>query len=733
MKSNFTGSQSHLSTRRRALHGGAALAAWAVLQSGVTPAFAQKPPVNAPTNVPAPPVNPVLGSLNFLIIALDNIEPGQPAAAPVADKSGPQVPLLPTDGVSANANNRVAPIAPITPAVPGAVTPQLPTAPTAPAAPSAPIRPAAWGAMSAPQWVALAQRVLLAKDKQDPRDKEFVLKPEPRNPASLPGTATLPPVPSTVPDTEAPPSEFSAITTARTSRAQVAAIPLRRALVKAGCNDVLDTGLDGATIMRALNNRRLTARTLQNLQAAMTQLIQAGKADSDDAHLRAAVRNAARVGQTLGYRGVVALAVLPRGEATGGVAKPTVSATYGLVIVDSWRETGEPVVFDETGVDDVAMNESAALTGRGLIEKTARDWPPMTQENKRQLSLQYLGKARDAMANGKSDEALDYLNQSVALDAGQVEAYLLLGDLLAATDAGSAASEYNRAAELKPSDGKVWTKVAIAYTRSATPDWPRALEAARQALKLGYESAELRLAMAVAQWGRADIFKRYLREDRAREAEAEAKSHLDRALFLAPQDDSTVMRGIASQLVAQGRYKEGVQVLDKLSKLYPDDMELLSLLATALGGLPNQEEETFVAWAKVWKIKKQAQVSVDVARYAGLMEGFDRRLANLGKDAARLSGGVAQGGVPREQALLQVSRLKDDLSLAQDSIKIIVPPSLTYRTAHNSRIFAADLMTQAFGNHVMYLETGDDTFFNRAMDLQRQSVMTLNLIRTSRS
>ena len=86
----------------------------------------------------------------------------------------------------------------------------------------------------------------------------------------------------------------------------------------------------------------------------------------------------------------------------------------------------------------------------------------------------------------------------------------------------------------------------------------------------------------------------------------------------------------------------------------------------------------------------------------------------------------------REQALLQLTRLNEDMALTQDTIKMIAPPSPTLRAAYTSRNFAADLMIQALGFHNQFLETGDDTFFNRAMDLHRQAIVTLNNVRGAR-
>ncbi|HEY0074677.1 MAG TPA: hypothetical protein VGB77_11285, partial [Abditibacteriaceae bacterium] len=716
---------------------------------------------NSATQTPAPAP---LAGLNFLIVALNDIDPATLSARPVSS-GGVSLPLVPASGETVRTAPPGLPTASLVPSKP-LTAPRVSPAPRAPSReedsvdplhPPASIRPLEWPGNQAPFWRAFARpAVHLAQSTPD----RILPGPEPRR-AVPPDTRppdfpeAVPPVgvparPATgiapgLPGTPAEENNFSSLAPARVSRAQGAAVPLRRALLKAGSVDVLTTGFDGAPILRALNGHRLSQRTLDNLQEAMGRLMVAGKMTADDENLRTVIQNSARLGQALGYRGVITLALLPRtAPNSNGVASPTTEVTYGIVITDALRETGEPLVFDEKGVNEAAMHEAAALTERTVVEKVAAVWKPVMPEEKRQLSLSYLNKAREMIAQtaimqvnpGEAtrlqNEAIDLLNQSLALDVNQVEAYVMLGDMLGLRDSSGAASEYARAAQLKPSDGKVWTKVAIAYTKGTVPDWPRALDAAKRALALGYESAELHLAYAVTQWGRAELFRKSNAETRASEAEADARIHLDRALLLAPQDDPGVMRDIASQLVAQGRYKEGVSVLDRMTRLYPDEKELQFLLAQSLLRLPNQEEAAFSAWSKVWKTQSMAQVTIDPAHYSFVVEGFDRTLSTLGKEASRLAGGVAQGGVPREQALLQMTRLRDDLTMAQDTIKIMVAPTLTHRQNHNSRIFAADLMTQAFGNYIMFLETADTTVFNRATDLHRQAIVTLNLVRAAR-
>ena len=81
------------------------------------------------------------------------------------------------------------------------------------------------------------------------------------------------------------------------------------------------------------------------------------------------------------------------------------------------------------------------------------------------------------------------------------------------------------------------------------------MTAGRKALALNYDSAALRVAMATAQYGRADLFRKNDYPGRAEDAEADARAQLDRALELAPDDPSAV-RLLASSLMKSRRYEE---------------------------------------------------------------------------------------------------------------------------------------------------------------------------------
>jgi hypothetical protein len=194
----------------------------------------------------------------------------------------------------------------------------------------APIQPASVGE-AGQKWIlrSLARQspLLLAKEKKN--DPPLKVAPELRKPIGPEPPFGVNPVvvaptnpkpnartaPEELP--AAASSEYSALIQARANRALALAVPLRRALIKSGCRDVLDTAFDGAPIVRALNNRRLSQRTLDALQEAVGQILHSEKLAADDANLKAATLAAARVGQTLGYRGVIAVAAQPR---SGGQA-----------------------------------------------------------------------------------------------------------------------------------------------------------------------------------------------------------------------------------------------------------------------------------------------------------------------------------------------------------------------------------------------------------------------------
>jgi tetratricopeptide (TPR) repeat protein len=671
---------------------------------------------------------------------------------------------------------------------------QVQPATDTPAAPAAPetlldlpaIAPAAW---PLPGRASVEYRGVSKKEKPKKADKDaglFLPLPEPptspvyidrsRNPQGaaptagdvspdvaapssaleLPSTLPIPQVPDTSP-LLLPASE--PVATKPPGVAQAAAAPLRRALLRAGYTDVLTTAPDGSAIQRALNSRRLHTRTLDSLQNSVANLVrttlaapQAGAATptqdaapaqsaTDETALAPVIQTAARVGQALGYRAVLVLGVVPNAgvaniappstlQGTANAATGT-GASYSLLLVDAYRDQGELIIFDETGAGEMERHEAAAATGAALVSKNVQGWPEISLLDKAQLANKYLADARALLAANDVATAHEKLNQVIALDPNRAEAHLLLGEALESSDPSASMNSYQRAVGLNPKDGETWAKMAIGFATSPTPDWPRAVDAGRRALAAGYDTAGLRQALATAQLGRAELFRKADRINSAEDAEVEARVHLDRAMELAPEDPG-VARLIAKQLVQSGRYREAVRTLDRIAIQYPDDVEIQTQYATSLLEMGGREEDAFVAYARVWKLGGQRTVPVDAARYRKLSNGFDLRLSSLGKRSAQLAAGVAQNTMPRESALLQMTRYQEDMEAAITAIKVLQPQSLRQGDAiHASRIFAADLMSQALEAYQLYLETGQEIYRGRANEMHRQAIISLNAARTA--
>lgn len=485
-----------------------------------------------------------------------------------------------------------------------------------------------------------------------------------------------------------------------------------------------------------------------------------------EATLQPAILAAARVGQAMNYRAVVVLAVVPHtstnatsalvvplvtGANTAGSAttapatgtgtipalpsKPVLSektATYALILVDAIRETGEPLIFDESGANGLALDETAAGTAAALLEKRLRDWSPDVSGEKAHKVSVHMAAARTAANKGDFTTAEDEVVQVIALDGTQANEHVLLGDILQGRDPAGAAAAYRRAVELNTNDGLTWAKIAINSTQGPQPNWPDALKAGRQAIKMGYDTASVRTAMATAQFGRADIFRQHDRMDKAQEAEAEARTHLDRAMQLEP-DNADVARLMARQLGSQGRFHEALQILDRLALQFPNDAALQTQYAHALTASGHRDEDAFAAWAQVWKLTGAQTVTLDTTQYRSLSEGFDRRLDDIGRSAVQLSNSVAQGAMPRETALLQLTKLREDMVTAEAAIKIIQSPSdRSLSLMHTSRTLAADLMDQALDAHQTYMETGQDLYRKRAIELHRQAINRINVARAAR-
>lgn len=663
-------------------------AAYSLLLSGallLTPAAARSQSAlptapTAPTANPALPAPPQAPDIGILLLAIDELP------APGAINALPPAPAA---------------------TLPGGVD-----------APPAAITPARLFPGTRPSWFALAQK----KKKVDKDADLFRLEPEftrPTLPRKMPDAV---PAPNALP---APVAPAFAVPTEPLGRAHAAAIPLRRALLNFGWSDVSLVTPGAALLGDALASRRLTPRALDALKNALAD-INAPGATLSPASVALATQAATRIGQALGYRAVVAFYVAPATTQNG-----VQNAAFSILVADSARENGEPILFDEKGQNNDALRDAGASTAAALLDKTLRTWPQTSAPERLGFAAKHLDNAKALLAARDTLNAQDELNQAIALDNSKSEPLILLGDLLAPTDATGAAGAYRRAVELNARDGETLAKIAIAYSGGNFPDWPRALDSGRKAIDAGFDSVPLRVALASAQYGRADLFRKADRQSQAEDAEIEARTHLDRALELAP-DDPLAVRLLARRLVESRRFNEAIQTLDRVAPRYPTDLEIQTQYAAALGGQIGREEDAFVAMSRVWKLAGLKSVSVDALKYRTLAQGFDMRLYNIGKSAVQLTTGVANAALPREDALIQLTRLKEDMALADSAINTLRVPASVGFEGVAARQFASTLMTQALEQQQIYLETGQSLARLRGSQLYTQAVAQLNAARGGR-
>lgn len=577
----------------------------------------------------------------------------------------------------------------------------------------------------------------------------FPAKPKPGAAATLAPRGAITPVPAEPAATEAPPLVVPSGSVRLSDVpdvigiAQATAAPLRRSLVRNGYFDVLSATPDSAAVRRAINERRLSQRSIDRLQDSLQILASSTQAAPTEAVAPAqnlarnqdaqeqGIAAASQIGQAMGYRAVVVLAVLP--NAPGADATNKVSSTYAMLLVDAYRETGEFLAYDEGAADALGASEAAASTGAALLDKKLDMWPPVTMADRAVRAADYLQRARQLMQQQDNAAATEALNQSLALDPSQRDAQILLGDILQATDPLGAAAAYRRALDSGVGQaGQTWEKIATAF--AAAKDWPRTLDAGRRALALEWDKATLRMAMATAQFGRADLFRKADRRDSADEAEADARRHLDRARELSP-DDPKITRLLAEQMILQNRLREAVESLDKLMSVTDQpDLDLMTLYATALTDRGGRDSDAFLAWARVWRQSGVSVAPMTAIRYRHVAEGFDQYVSDTARQAAQLTTGVANGTLPRESALLQLGKLAEDAKMAEIAIKILQPPAGNLNEAnHASRLFASTAIVQAVNQHRDYAETGDEIYRSRATESHRQAITQLNIARGAKS
>ncbi len=671
------------------------------------------PPANAAT-LPAAP------DINVLILAFDDLSATSDAA---------------------NAAPAFVPPTPATP--PGAVAPIVP-ADGIPAI----VTPTDFGGQLW-QWRGAAQKKSKEEKRREREAEEaarFNLNPVAPTPYTPPGRNNPNAAPAVTPPIVGAPN-FGApdlsdapdapLPVAPAGRSQLMALPLRRALTARGYKDVQVVTPESPTIMRALGEGRLSSRVLDELKTSLATLAanNAAGVPADVNATIAAGRAASRIGQATGYRAVIGFAVSAPTAigVVGAGATPdatTQKVSANMIVADAQRESVEPLEFVETGDTPQLWQEAGGVAGAQLLEGTLRDWPATSNANNAALAQIHFGAARAALERGDASRAQDELNQSLSLDSSQPQSFLLRGDILRATDPVAASSAYRKAVELNSTKGEDWARIALAYAYAKTPDWRAAWDAGKRALALNYDSAPLRVAIATAQYGRAELFRNAQYPGQADEAEADARANLERALQIAP-DDSTAMRLLARNLLEKRRYSEAITTLDRIAPRYPNDLEIQNQYATVLLNQSGREEDAFAAYSRVWKLSGQKQANVDVPTYRTLATGFDQRLFSLGKVATQLSRGVASRAILRETALIQLSKLKEEMEEAKGSIAIMKPTIGISSASINARIFAADLMDQALESYQTYLDTGQGDYFVRGDGLYRSAVEQLNTARSA--
>lgn len=539
--------------------------------------------------------------------------------------------------------------------------------------------------------------------------------------------AQMAPTPRAIPDLPGISSSELEVPSSRPpGRAQSAAAPLRRALSEGGVRDVLVAALDGPTVVRSINAGRIDVRVVDRLRFATQQMLKSPEVKAEaltpeTARTRQdAVRAASRIGLSLGYRGVIVLAISPRGE-------------YSYLLVDAAREIGEMFVWNPTGGVTIEQDKAVTANAAPILLSQMNQWPMFTASDRATKLESHMAAAREAVERNERERAKDHLAQAIALDPTYVDAYILLGDVLQNNNPKAAAAAYQRAIEINTRNGEAWARMAVTYTLSTPPDWVRAIQAAGRAVALDYDSANLRTAMAAAEFGRAEMFRRNGRPDQAEEAEKAANNHLDRARELAPNDPDVVAgisRLMAKYLLEQKRYREAVQALELLAVQYPNDLQTQKMYAEALEGLGRREEDLFAAWARVWKLGGESEVVLDGTRYTRITDGFDQRVFALARNIFQMTSGVATGALPRETALLQAERSRDEMKTTVAALQLMRPPATrSVSDAHVSRLFAADLMQQAAEFYILYLETGSELNRSRGVEMHRAAIESLNTAR----
>lgn len=510
-------------------------------------------------------------------------------------------------------------------------------------------------------------------------------------------------------------------------QAQMVAAPMRRMLLERGATNVLNIALDGPSMVRALNAARLSPRVVDMTRSTMRQieqnvLLRSGQPKAIPAALQEnAIVALTRIGQALGYRAVVAI-VAP------STPRPGMPQAL-LLVVDTETQSGELIPLN---APSPSIESVVAVAGAFLIPRLSA-WPPSSSTKIAALAERYLQKAKDAAAQNDLLAAQDYINQLVGLQPNNADAYETLGDLLQKVTPQAAATAYQRALNITPENGALWSKLAFAHISGNHPSWPDALDAAQHALSTGYDSAMLRTVMATAEFGRADIFAEAGRDNQADLANRQAKEYLDIAMKLAPQDstiDADVSKLMATNLIAAKQFAEAATLLDLVARQYPGDLKLQQLYATALSGAQGRQEAAFVAWGNVWELEGEDSVPLSAARYESLANGFDKHIFNLAKAASMLTSSAASGNIPASSALPQVQRYAATINQAMKALHRMRPPAGRLSTQMQvARLIAGDMFAQAVQSYLLYLQNGDKEVLAHGGQLHYQAIARLNSAR----
>ncbi len=487
-----------------------------------------------------------------------------------------------------------------------------------------------------------------------------------------------------------------------------------------------------------------------SLPAIVPSVMLSAQVNSFESATQRAIAAASRLGQALNYRAVLILTL------TSDSAGKT---HYVMLLVDALRETGDVTTFDvpaassavsttattttgTTNANRLVSYQNSAEVGSTLLQQKLAIWAQAPSGDRNKITADSLATARAALSENRLSDARDALSRVLAFDATQRDALMLLGDVqLKGGDADAAILSYRRAAALDGDKGAAWAQIATAY--AASSNWPETLNAGKQALAANTDSVALRLAMATAQLGRAQLFTDAGRAESADDALQDAAIHLAQARQMAP-DDPAVLRLLAQQLTMQNQSRQALQMLDRAAPQLIGDRDFQVSYATLLAGRDGRERDAFAAWMRATKLSNDAAANpgsstgnatqlptVDRARFRRLVEGYDQTVAKMVMRAYALTDGVVQGNISRDSALLELKPMTDDIALANSVLKSLTPPDDRQRDAYTARLAVGDTFSQAINAYEMYAENSDDSLHDKAIELHKDAMARLNALRSS--